>query len=115
VVGPPNRTAAISWHFTKSLEDLQDGRFRLRAGDQPVEMILIPIGAEFDSNNIEIKADESGKASNLIYRPEEGGFTILTVLLTRDWIGAKVITDQTAGLTTLTLQKAERSAEFQIP
>ncbi len=115
VEGPSNRSAAISWHFTNSLEYLQDGRFRLRAGDQPVEMILIPVGAEFDQNKIEIKSDESGEASNLIYLPDDGGFTLLTVLLTKDWIGAKVITNQTAGLTTLTLQKAERIAEFQIP
>ena len=75
--GPASSPAALVWHFPNGTEE-NDGRIYLRLGENPAEMVLVPL-----VGNIQPIADG-------VQFEASGRITLVTVLLTQKWVGAEV-------------------------
>ena len=84
--GPPGAHAALAWHLTGE-GIVGDGRIRLRGGDDPAEVLLMPMGPE---GWLEVAEDEDGDSSlRVVYcAPANGRLRLVTLFLLEDWTGA---------------------------
>jgi hypothetical protein len=76
--GPQKSHAAIVWQFNIPSEN-QELRFLLRAGEHPVEVVIVPLIGEVI------------KEPNRLWVQGPGQISLVTVFLTDEWIGAKVL------------------------
>jgi hypothetical protein len=75
--GPDTSPAAVFWHLPDGAQT-QGERIRLRSGEHPAEMIIVPIAGEIHADGTEIQIRSVGHVS------------LVTVLLTGEWMGADV-------------------------
>lgn len=96
VQGPSDQNAALSWHLSGT-PSYQAGRFQLGSTKQG-EMVIIPqpIG------NIQFNTSRSEKGSPQVflqYTSPSGILKMVSIILTKDWIGASVeLTETEQGL-----------------
>jgi hypothetical protein len=76
--GPQKSQAAIVWQFNIPSEN-QELRFLLRAGEHPAEVVIVPLTGEVV------------KEPNRLWVQGPGQISLVTVFLTDEWIGAKVL------------------------
>ena len=76
--GPQKSQAAIVWQFNIPSEN-QELRFLLRAGEHPAEVVIVPLTGEVV------------KEPNRFWVQGPGQISLVTVFLTDEWIGAKVL------------------------
>jgi hypothetical protein len=75
--GPDESPAAVFWHLPEGAQ-IQGTRVLLRAGENPAEMVIVPLTGEIRSNGVEVQVQSSGHVS------------LITVFLTGQWVGAEV-------------------------
>lgn len=85
--GPPGGQAALAWHLIG--EGAVEGRrIRLRSGDDPAEMLLVPVGPEGQIEVAEDKGSDSGPCV-VYYSPADGRLRVVTLFLLGRWVGAE--------------------------
>ena len=87
--GPARGSAAVTWQLTDP-EQIGDQRIRLRSGDHPVEMLLIPLNSdEIPPGRIEQQGDTIDPA--IVYlSSSDGQLHLATIFLFGEWVGAEV-------------------------
>ena len=75
--GPDTSPAAVFWHIPEGAQ-IQGTRVLLRAGENPAEMVIVPLAGEIHANGNEVQVQSSGRVS------------LVTVFLTGEWVGADV-------------------------
>jgi hypothetical protein len=87
--GPANGSAAVAWHLAGQAET-KGQRIRLRDGEHPVEMLLMPLNtAEVEPGEVEQQSDTAGP-SVVYLAPPAGELHLATVFLFGEWVGAQV-------------------------
>ncbi len=115
VQGPSRQQAGLSWHFSGRLDQRQPGRFQIRGQGQSAEVILLPIDSDLNKQIIQTEWDETIGATNMIYQSgQDGGFSVLTILLLKEWSGAEVSLFHTPQGPHLTVSNADRHIDFYI-
>jgi hypothetical protein len=91
--GPRGSQAALMWHLTG--QGIVEGqRIRLRSGDDPVEVLLMPAAP---AGRLETVPEEAGGDSGMrvvYYAPADGRLRLVTLFLTGQWQGAQVELDE---------------------
>jgi hypothetical protein len=86
--GPAGSQAALAWQIAGE-GDMSGQRVRLRAGDQPAEMLILPT----DGGDLRLEAmdHQAGSPSQrmIYYAPEAGRLQVVTVFLLGTWAGAE--------------------------
>lgn len=85
--GPAGDRAALIWHFAGEAQ-AQGQRIWLRGGEQPVDMLLLPIG----DGEIEAKPKQVTFSA-----PANGQLGLVTLFLLGEWVGAEAGITQGAG------------------
>ncbi len=75
--GPDASPAAVFWHLPEGAQ-IQGTRVRLRSGENPAEMVIVPIADEIHADGAEVQIQSVGHIS------------LVTVFLTGEWVGAEV-------------------------
>jgi len=75
--GPDASPAALIWHLPEGAE-VQGTRIRLRPGENPAEMMLIPLAGNIQPIEDGVQFEAAGHVA------------LVTVFLTREWVGAEV-------------------------
>jgi hypothetical protein len=86
--GPPGDQAALVWHLVgKGV--VEDRRIRLRDGDDPVEIVLMPVGPD---GRVEVAESEGGDSRLCIvyYALPDGRLRLVTLFLPGWWAGAEI-------------------------
>jgi hypothetical protein len=94
--GPATQHAGLSWHLLNPSQPLlTQGRMRLRQGDQPVTLHLIPL--QGDSVAPDIQTQAAGDSMTIIYgAPAPGELQVASLFLPGRWAAAEVRVEQTA-------------------
>ena len=83
--GPAGQPAAISWNLPGAAP-LQGERIALRGGAAPAELVFVGAGP--------LQDEAQGDARRVLALPAQPGhLSLISVLLTRDWVGADVQLD----------------------
>lgn len=87
--GPPGGQAALAWHLT-GVGCMEDQRVRLRDGEKPAEVLLVPAGSE---GRLEVTEGEDGDPGLRViyYTLTNGQLRLVTLLLAGRWTDAEVI------------------------
>jgi hypothetical protein len=106
--GPPGRQAALVWHASDIEEEVQNQRFLLRSGDNPIEMIILPPGS--GEINIEKVNEQSvDPIKRIFYQPPNNGqLDSVTIFLMADWVDAKVDLKELADVLVLEITQDEK-------
>lgn len=83
--GSPKQAAALIWHLTDSIY-MEAGRFRLRADNAPVDVVLLPQ----DGGEIWQTSFTVGTSNLDVVYYGDSGFRVVTVFLPKAWVGADV-------------------------
>lgn len=87
--GAPGHTAGVSWNLI-SEQILDDNRIQLRSGDNPAQVVFVPLSP----GTLEIEeitsAQEDGPNVQVQFLSDTGGISLLSVFLTKDSVGAQV-------------------------
>jgi hypothetical protein len=75
--GPDASPAALIWHLPEGVS-VEEERVNIRAGGSPAEMVFVPIAGNICSTADGVQFKSSGR------------LVLVTVFLTRDWVGAEV-------------------------
>jgi len=86
--GPPDRKAAFVWHTTGGVPS-QNTRLQLRNGEYPAEMLLFPQASNSKPAGLESHLDDRGGVVVKYQPTPKGSLLLLTIFLTRDWVGAE--------------------------
>ncbi len=111
--GPAGSAGAILWHLV-SAGGLQSNRIRLRAGDNPAELLIIP------AEGVSIQAYSEGapdSAPNLrleAHASPEGEIELITLLLTGNWAGAQAQVIDRPGGPTLQIVQGEKQLDIPL-
>ena len=91
--GPAEAQAALAWHLTGEgivepvLSEAEGGqRIRLRGGDDPAEVLLVPVDSE---GQIEIAKGGDSNLRVVYYAPADGRLRLVTLFLPGRWAGAE--------------------------
>lgn len=88
--GPPASQAAVAWQLIGT-GVVEGQRIQLRDGDDPAEILLIPIDSE---GQLEITEGETGNPSiHIVYTPIDGKMRLVTLFLPKQWVEAEVKLD----------------------
>jgi hypothetical protein len=103
-VGPSIGQAALAWHLSGG-ERAGENRFKLRGGDDPVEVLFVP---DSPGGRIHVeKGDRADSPIDMRYQPKaRGRLHIATVFLTDHWVGAEAAFDRDEGVLRLTTDGA---------
>lgn len=86
--GPTTRQAALAWHLN-SLEAVNGQRYLLRSGEQPVEMLLMTVGAD-DASPATVAQQGNSSSPDLVHLAPSGGrLQMATLFLFGEWVGAE--------------------------
>lgn len=97
--GPAEAQAALAWHLTGEgivepvLSEAEGGRrIRLRDGDDPAEVFLVPVGHE---GRLEVTRGKGGDSGLRVvhYAPADGRLRLVTLFLLGRWTGAEAGVD----------------------
>lgn len=104
--GPAEAQAALAWHLAGErivepvLSEAEGGRrIRLRGGDDPAEVLLVPVGSE---GQVEIIKDGDSGLRVVYYAPADGRLRLVTLFLPGRWAGAEAefdVEEQTLWIT----------------
>ena len=87
--GPATQQAALGWHLD-SLEAVNGQRYRLRSGEQPVEMLLMTVGTD-DASPATVAQRGNSSSPDLVHLAPSGGrLQMATLFLFGEWVGAEV-------------------------
>ena len=83
--GPPGSQGALAWHLTG--EGIVEGRrVRLRGGDEPAEVLLVPLGPK---GQIEAARGVDSDLRVTYHAPADGQMRVATLFLPGQWAGAE--------------------------
>ncbi len=91
--GPAEAQAALAWHLTGEgivepvLSEAEGGRrIRLRSGDDPAEVLLVPVDSE---GQVEIAKGGDSNLRVVYYAPADGRLRLVTLFLPGRWARAE--------------------------
>jgi hypothetical protein len=110
-VGPAGSQAALVWHVA-GVDPGREGRFTLREGTSPAEMVLLPRSA----GQVSANANLGASLQTVSYQPSDTGrLRAVTVFLTGDWVGADATVQESAGGGVLKITRAGAALEVSLP
>jgi hypothetical protein len=90
-VGPADSQAALVWHVSGA-DPGREGRFIMRQGASPAEMVVLPRGG----GQVMAQADPGASLQTVSFQPSEAGrLRAVTVFLRGDWVGAEATVQET--------------------
>jgi hypothetical protein len=92
--GPSRSQAALAWHLTGE-GIIEDQRIRLRGGDEPAEVLLLPLGPR---GQIETAEDVDSSLRVVYHAPADGRVHVVTLFLLGQWTGAEVGFNEEEGI-----------------
>jgi hypothetical protein len=106
--GPASQEAAVIWHITSGdapTETVQELRYAMRQGETPAEMLLLPIQHTDVTSKVEGTQKDVPVLNVQVNIKGGGNLALVTLFLTREWVGAQAQVEQTAEGWTLTIAK----------
>ena len=107
--GPANQEAALIWHITAGVTPpAQTGselRYAMRQGGEPAEMLLLPLEYSNASSKVEGTQKDIPILNIQISSQRGGDLALVSLFLTREWVGAQAEVQQTAEGWTLMVTK----------
>jgi len=91
VLGPTNGEAAVPWHVLTS-NRLENGRVMLLTGENPVEMLVIPVGSWAETDSVWQQNSLQGTNSTIWAQSEKGELCLASIILSGAWVGAEAQT-----------------------
>ena len=92
--GPSRSQAALAWHLSGE-GIIEDQRIRLRGGDEPAEVLLLPLGPR---GQIETAEDVDSSLRVVYHAPADGRVHVVTLFLLGQWTGAEVKFNEEEGI-----------------
>lgn len=84
IVGPAGGEAALTWQLPANRsENLESGRFTLRGGESPAELLLVPIEVG------PLVFEPNASTTTLYVTTAKGRLRALNIFLLDDWVGAQ--------------------------
>ncbi len=97
--GPNRQRAALAWHVARA-GSLGEGRWSLRTGPHPAEMLVLSLDGSHVRTTEEASADDPDRVGLVCYPARDGELELVTVFLMDRWVGAQVeLQAERAGLT----------------
>jgi hypothetical protein len=104
--GATRAPAAMIWHVAGDGQ-IHEGRLRLRGGERPAEMVLLPVGN--GAIRVERLSNSDNPELQLLYQSPAGGrLDLVTLFLTKEWVGAGTNITQEAQGTVLQIVKENK-------
>src|SRR5262249_50777381 len=107
--GPAGTHAALTWHLAGE-PALQVDRIRLRGGDHPAEMLLLPT----DGSGAAPPRLDDETSRQVVYETSSGRIGLVTVFLTGPWVGAQVELRQESGQSVLRVTQGDQRIELRL-
>jgi hypothetical protein len=104
-LGPRNRSAAINWHVVGDYNEDQE-RINLTGGITPAEMVFITPDKDEGKLIVDQITSNDNKLSIQYAIENSGNLNLVTIFLTKDWIGSDVKEIHMNGSTSLELNNS---------
>jgi hypothetical protein len=115
VAGPDDKNAALTWHMIGQARQNHENRIEIRNGSGRVEMLFISEYGNANLQDINIEWDPDTEYTNILYQSgQKGGFSVFTILLTEDWLGANASIVHESQSDFLKLNTQGKSIEIKI-
>lgn len=110
--GPERQTAGLSWNLISD-EILDNHRIQLRTGDNPAQVVFVPVSSgEFETFEI-TSAQKDVPNVQVQYLSNDGYISLITIFLTEDWGGGQ--TQLTQGEDGLVLEIITDNEYLELP
>jgi hypothetical protein len=93
---------------------VQGNRVNIRVGDSPAELVFVPLGTDATQNDLHFDTENTTNL-RVKYQPSKNGNLVLvTVLLTKSWVGASTNVIQTPNGTVIQITQGINSIDVPL-